>query len=275
MSTTGTPILNIITRRPLFNVNRIEAFTKAGLPTIATAYKEIEIVDGIAVHPTNPIDTPFTYWNAASLGYDTSYKEATVVAAGTKILNPRQAREHAEDKLATARTLHAVNIPTIPGTYATPGTPIPENHVAKPLTGRKGENILYWKTHTHIPYNLGEQHWLIQPYIPNSHQWLRILIIGNIPVTAYTRTPAAGSEIANVSQGATRTFIPLNQIREDTIETAIKASQRLGLTICGVDITNPEDEAAQIVELNSQPALPLVALPEIASALKATLIPHV
>jgi glutathione synthase/RimK-type ligase-like ATP-grasp enzyme len=183
---------------------------------------------------------------------------------GYTVINSAEATETANDKLLAYKKLLEHKTPTIPTWECAAGVQIPVNHIVKPRFGLKGENILYGEntvetileapTSKAVAPNV--QNWIMQPYIPASEKWLRVLVVNGEPIVAYRRVPKKGSNIANVSQGATRQIVELT----NSLKTiAVHATKNVGLHISGVDITH---EPHLIVEVNSVPAIPEFAVEE-------------
>jgi gamma-F420-2:alpha-L-glutamate ligase len=181
-----------------------------------------------------------------------------LTAEGYILINLYSATKKANDKLETFNILSEAKIPTIPTWECAAGVSIPENHIVKPRFGMKGENILFGKiTREKIfepvsakalaPENYD---WIMQPYVPESNKWLRVLIVNGEAIVAYRRIPPQGRNVANVNQGAKKEYIKL----EDSItKIAVKTATTLGLTVAGIDMTH---EPYLVVEANSVPSVP-------------------
>lgn len=177
---------------------------------------------------------------------------------GHILINPYYATQQSEDKLKTFNILSEHKIPTIPTWECAAGVRIPDNHIVKPRFGTKGENILFGNiTHEKIfepvssnALSTETYDWIMQPYIPQSNKWLRVLIVNGEPIVAYKRIPPEGRNIANVHQGARREYVKIN---DNLARVAIKTAKVLGLTIAGIDLTH---DPYLVVEANSVPSVP-------------------
>lgn len=177
---------------------------------------------------------------------------------GYILINSHTATTNADDKLETFKILSNHKIPTIPTWECAAGVNIPENHIVKPRFGMKGENVLFGNITLEKIFEptsvkaLAEAdcEWVMQPYIPESSRWLRVLVVNGEPIVAYRRIPPQGRNIANVSQGARREYVKLDS---KVAKIATRAAETLNLTIAGIDITHAPH---LVVEANSVPAIP-------------------
>jgi glutathione synthase/RimK-type ligase-like ATP-grasp enzyme len=177
---------------------------------------------------------------------------------GYKLVNSLDATTKANDKFLSYEILSEKGIPSIPTWVCAPGVKIPENHIVKPRFGAKGVDVLFGEITVDKVYEPVSNHalsentgdWIMQPYVPDSGDWLRVIVVNGKAVSAYKRIPPEGKNIANVHQGATREYV---NIEPDLAVLAVKTADALGLTISGIDITN---KPYLIVEANSVPAIP-------------------
>ena len=180
---------------------------------------------------------------------------------GYILINSYDATKKADDKLETFKILSEHKIPTIPTWECAAGVNIPDNHIVKPRFGMKGENILFGQITREKIFEpasakalAAENYdWIMQPYVPESHKWLRVLIVNGEPIVAYKRIPPQGRNIANVNQGAKLEYVKLD---ESITKIAIKTAKTLNLTIAGIDLTHAPH---LVVEANSVPAVPEAA----------------
>lgn len=178
---------------------------------------------------------------------------------GFNLINNQSKSQNAKDKMATYHILSEAGLPCIPTHFITRGEPIVLNHIVKPRFGMKGESILFGKINIEnipdavsefVPSNMGGD-WITQPYIPDSKNWWRVLVVNGEVVASYKRIPSDYTFVSNVSKGAIRNFSDFPS-REVT-DLAVEASRIMGLDICGVDITS---HPYMVVEVNSVPAVP-------------------
>jgi len=138
--------------------------------------------------------------------------------------------------------------------------------VLKTSSDSGGENVFILEkkdvAHTEIPFPI-----LAQEFIDSSHgidgivksvHDLRLVFIEDELIYSYTRTPAQGSLLANLSQGGTMQIIPKNQL-PTTITKLVSDVQNTLSTfqnkIYTIDIMFDENQQPWIVELNSMPGL--------------------
>lgn len=177
---------------------------------------------------------------------------------GCQLVNSLDATTKANDKFLSYEVLSEKGILSIPTWVCAPGVKIPENHIVKPRFGAKGVDVLFGEITIDKVYEPVSSHalsestsdWIMQPYVPDSSQWLRVIVINGKAVSAYKRIPPEGKNIANVHQGATREYV---KVEPDLAALAVKTADALGLNIAGIDITN---KPYLIVEANSVPAIP-------------------
>jgi ribosomal protein S6--L-glutamate ligase len=177
---------------------------------------------------------------------------------GYKLVNSLDATTKANDKFLSYEILSEKGIPSIPTWVCAPGVKIPTNHIVKPRFGAKGVDVLFGEITTDKVYepvsslalSNDTTDWIMQPYVPDSSDWLRVIVVNGKAVSAYKRIPPEGKNIANVHQGATREYV---NVEPDLAALAVKTADALGLTIAGIDITN---KPYLIVEANSVPAIP-------------------
>lgn len=187
---------------------------------------------------------------------------AELETQGYVVINSHNAATTADDKLTTHDILTQHKIPTIPTWECAAGATIPKNHIVKPRRGLKGKHVLYGENTIETinePVKTKAlaaevNSWIMQPYIPSSEKWLRVLVINGETVAAYRRVPVTGRNIANVNQGATREQV---EITPSIKKLAEKTAKTLNLTFTGLDITH---HPHIIVEANSIPAVPEFAV---------------
>ena len=102
---------------------------------------------------------------------------------------------------------------------------------------------------------------LIQPFIPTEYDW-RIGILDNKPIFACRYYMAKNhwqiynwDAINDEKEGATET-IPLNEVPEGMLKTALKSSRLNGDGLYGVDIKSQGD-THYVIEVNDNPNIDL------------------
>ena len=184
---------------------------------------------------------------------------------GTNVLNSAESISRSRDKMRTLQILAAEDI-HIPKTVMarnpnqlvralqlTDGPPA----ILKLIEGTQGIGVILSETKQSFEstldtlWNLG-QDILIQQFIADSKgRDIRAFVINGKVVAAMKREAAAEEFRANIHRGGTGKIVVLSSIQE---ETAIRATEILGLGIAGVDFFDIPGEPI-IIELNSSPGL--------------------
>ena len=190
--------------------------------------------------------------------------------SGYFLINKASNAIPSKDKFETFRALSAAGIPTISTREISEGSLIPKNHIVKPRFGMKGDSILFGEIDIEaipdeptekVPNEPISREWILQPYIPDSKNWWRVLIVNQQIISAYRRIPSSNSVISNVSKGATRRF---DSPDKKVMNLALEVASLSGLDICGIDITS---YPYMVVEINAIPAIPFEVSEEAGIAL--------
>ena len=184
---------------------------------------------------------------------------------GSKVLNSADSISRSRDKMRTLQLLAAegIHIPKtvmarnpnqlVRALQLTGGPPI----ILKLIEGTQGIGVILSETRQSFEstldtlWNLG-QDILIQQFMAESKgRDIRAFVINGKVVAAMKREAAAEEFRANIHRGGTGRVVRLSSIQE---ETAIRATEILGLGIAGVDFFDIPGEPI-IIELNSSPGL--------------------
>jgi [lysine-biosynthesis-protein LysW]--L-2-aminoadipate ligase len=184
---------------------------------------------------------------------------ARLKAAGVRVLNGPEPLVAAHDKLATARSLAAANVPH-PRTahITTPTSPVPfaPPLVVKPRFGSWGRDVVLCEDLVALRSCLSDDSrraWfrshgaLIQELVPPRGHDLRIVVAGSTVVGAVRRVAAPGEWRTNVALGATRQRVtPPAEARE----LAVAAARAIDADLVGVDLLPTPDGGYVVLELN-------------------------
>ena len=184
---------------------------------------------------------------------------------GSKVLNSADSISRSRDKMRALQLLAAegIHIPKtvmarnpnqlVRALQLTGGPPT----ILKLIEGTQGIGVILSETRQSFEstldtlWNLG-QDILIQQFMADSKgRDIRAFVINGKVVAAMKREAAAEEFRANIHRGGTGKMIRLSSIQE---ETAIRATEILGLGIAGVDFFDIPGEPI-IIELNSSPGL--------------------
>ena len=184
---------------------------------------------------------------------------------GTNVLNSADSISRSRDKMRALQLLAAegIHIPKtvmarnpnqlVRALQLTDGPPA----ILKLIEGTQGIGVILSETKESFEstldtlWNLG-QDILIQQFIADSKgRDIRAFVINGKVVAAMKREAAAEEFRANIHRGGTGKIVVLSSIQE---ETAIRATEILGLGIAGVDFFDIPGEPI-IIELNSSPGL--------------------
>ena len=184
---------------------------------------------------------------------------------GSKVLNSADSISRSRDKMRALQILAAegIHIPKtvmarnpnqlVRALQLTGGPPA----ILKLIEGTQGIGVILSETKQSFEstldtlWNLG-QDILIQQFIADSRgRDIRAFVVNGKVVAAMKREAAAEEFRANIHRGGTGKTVTLSSIQE---ETAIKATEILGLGIAGVDFFDTPGEPI-IIELNSSPGL--------------------
>ena len=184
---------------------------------------------------------------------------------GTNVLNSADSISRSRDKMRALQLLAAegIHIPKtvmarnpnqlVRALQLTGGPPA----ILKLIEGTQGIGVILSETKQSFEstldtlWNLG-QDILIQQFIADSKgRDIRAFVVNGRVVAAMRREAAAEEFRANIHRGGTGKMVVLSSIQE---ETALKATEILGLGIAGVDFFDIPGEPI-IIELNSSPGL--------------------
>lgn len=184
---------------------------------------------------------------------------------GSKVLNSADSISRSRDKMRALQLLAAegIHIPKtvmarnpnqlVRALQLTGGPPI----ILKLIEGTQGIGVILSETRQSFEstldtlWNLG-QDILIQQFMAESKgRDIRAFVINGKVVAAMKREAAAEEFRANIHRGGTGKMVTLSSIQE---ETAIRATEIIGLGIAGVDFFDIPGEPI-IIELNSSPGL--------------------
>ncbi len=184
---------------------------------------------------------------------------------GTNVLNSADSISRSRDKMRALQILAAegIHIPKtvmvrnpnqlVRALQLTDGPPA----ILKLIEGTQGIGVILSETKQSFEstldtlWNLG-QDILIQQFIADSKgRDIRAFVVNGKVIAAMKREAAAEEFRANIHRGGTGKIVVLSSIQE---ETALKATEILGLGIAGVDFFDIPGEPI-IIELNSSPGL--------------------
>ena len=184
---------------------------------------------------------------------------------GSKVLNSADSISRSRDKMRALQILAAegIHIPKtvmarnpnqlVRALQLTGGPPT----ILKLIEGTQGIGVILSETRQSFEstldtlWNLG-QDILIQQFMAESKgRDIRAFVINGKVVAAMKREAAAEEFRANIHRGGTGKMVTLSSIQE---ETAIRATEIIGLGIAGVDFFDIPGEPI-IIELNSSPGL--------------------
>ena len=184
---------------------------------------------------------------------------------GSKVLNSADSISRSRDKMRALQLLAAegIHIPKtvmarnpnqlVRALQLTGGPPT----ILKLIEGTQGIGVILSETRQSFEstldtlWNLG-QDILIQQFMADSKgRDIRAFVINGKVVAAMKREAAAEEFRANIHRGGTGKVVTLSSIQE---ETAIRATEIIGLGIAGVDFFDIPGEPI-IIELNSSPGL--------------------
>lgn len=169
------------------------------------------------------------------------------------------------DKLRSTQVLsrHDIGIPptafvrdkrdVLPAIERVGGTPV----IIKLLEGTQGVGVILAETQKVAQAIIetlqsARQNVLIQKFVKESSgRDIRAFVVGDQVVAAMRRRAQSGEFRSNVHRGGSTEAVTLEP---EYVQTAIRASQILGLRIAGVDMLE-SDDGPQVMEVNSSPGL--------------------
>jgi len=226
---------------------------KQGKPSIHYNGQDVSDIDAIIPR----IGASVTFYGSAIVR---QFEVMGVVSA-----NPSQAITRSRDKLRCMQILSGAGIGLPVTGFAknthdvddlikmVGGAPL----VIKLLEGTQGIGVVLAETKKAASsvieafFGLGNNI-LIQEFIKESKGTdIRVFVVDGKVVGAMKRTAKEGEFRSNLHRGGTAELIKLSKAER---ETALKAAQELGLTVCGVDML-PSDRGPLVLEVNSSPGL--------------------
>jgi RimK family alpha-L-glutamate ligase len=184
------------------------------------------------------------------------------VAAGAATPNPPDAMRTGRDHWRTVRTLASAGLPvpaTIAGADPEPLAADAVRHLGFPVVvkqrrSRMGVGVIRCSSADHLEavldslWRLGDEV-VVQRFIDTGGVSLRIVVVGS-RVAAAARFRAADRDWrSNAARGGTAGPVVLD---DDTARLAVRAAERIGLGVCGVDIL-PGPDGPLVVEVNPTP----------------------
>lgn len=184
---------------------------------------------------------------------------------GTYCLNESVAITRSRDKLRSLQILAraGIGLPVTAFAHSTDatselieivgGAPL----VVKLLEGTQGKGTVLCETRSAAEAIIEafqglKANFLVQEYIKEAHGAdIRCLVIGNKVVAAMKRQAKAGEFRSNLHRGGAASLIRLTP---EERSTAVRAAQRMGLNVSGVDILR-SNHGPVVLEVNSSPGL--------------------
>ncbi len=180
--------------------------------------------------------------------------------AGIKVVNSTYPFRRSRDKYATQYVLHAAGIP-IPQTFTTESlarayqkTNEMGKTIYKPILGSMGRGSMKFDN-ADLAYNAYRlldrlQHPLIlQKYVQTPGRDIRVFIVGDEVVGAVYKYLLEGEWKSNVAQGGRMVE---EEMSDEIIDMAFKATEAMGLDYSGVDILE-SPEGPIVLEVNASP----------------------
>jgi len=97
--------------------------------------------------------------------------------------------------------------------------------------------------------------YIFQEYIPNNFDY-RVVIANGKPTSVSKRTRTTDDYRNNVALGANEDFIDIEDVPNDVLDIAIRASKALKLNWAGVDVvTHKDTDKNYVLEVNRRPGL--------------------
>lgn len=169
----------------------------------------------------------------------------------------------AHDKFLTTATLSHNGIP-VPKTYlvktkrgiANLASKINFPIMIKLMNGSGGMGVMYVDNHDAMgsiieSMNILKQEALVQEYIENAGEDLRVLVAGDEIIGAMKRVAAPGEKRANIKAGGHGVkYAPPKEIEE----IAFKSAEAIEAKICAIDIVEGKD-GPKVIEANINPGI--------------------
>ena len=180
--------------------------------------------------------------------------------AGIKVVNSTYPFRRSRDKYATQYVLHAAGIP-IPQTFTTESlarayqkTNEMGKTIYKPILGSMGRGSMKFDD-ADLAYNayrlLDRLHHplILQKYVQTPGRDIRVFIVGDEVVGAVYKYLPEGEWKSNVAQGGRMVE---EEMSDEIIDMAFKATETMGLDYSGVDILE-SPEGPIVLEVNASP----------------------
>ena len=180
--------------------------------------------------------------------------------AGIKVVNSTYPFRRSRDKYATQYVLHAAGIP-IPQTFTTESlarayqkTNEMGKTIYKPILGSMGRGSMKFDD-ADLAYNayrlLDRLHHplILQKYVQTPGRDIRVFIVGDQVVGAVYKYLPEGEWKSNVAQGGRMVD---EEMSDEIIDMAFKATEAMGLDYSGVDILE-SPEGPIVLEVNASP----------------------
>ncbi len=180
--------------------------------------------------------------------------------AGIKVVNSTYPFRRSRDKYATQYVLHAAGIP-IPQTFTTESlarayhkTNEMGSTIYKPILGSMGRGSMKFDD-ADLAYNayrmLDRLHHplILQKYVKTPGRDIRVFIVGDEVVGAVYKYLPEGEWKSNVAQGGKMVE---EEVSDEIIDMAFKATKAMGLDYSGVDILE-SPEGPIVLEVNASP----------------------
>ena len=180
--------------------------------------------------------------------------------AGIKVVNSTYPFRRSRDKYATQYVLHAAGIP-IPQTFTTESlarayqkTNEMGKTIYKPILGSMGRGSMKFDD-ADLAYNayrlLDRLHHplILQKYVQTPGRDIRVFIVGDKLVGAVYKYLPEGEWKSNVAQGGRMVE---EEMSDEIIDMAFKATEAMGLDYSGVDILE-SPEGPIVLEVNASP----------------------
>ncbi len=183
---------------------------------------------------------------------------------GIKHPYPAETLKIAHDKFLTTTVLgsNGINVPT---TYALKSSKNIEKLtnklefpvVVKLVSGSGGKGVMFANTEEELKAMVSsmeslKQEIVVQEFIPNKGEDMRVLLLGYEVAAAMKRLAAEGEKRANVSSGGRAVA---HDPSEDVKELAIKTAEALEARILAVDIIVDDEGTPYVIEVNVNPGI--------------------
>jgi len=193
------------------------------------------------------------------------------MAAAAPFLNPVELQTIASDKLLTYLTFPEIVYPALPvnrqSDIARGLEQITSDMIVfKPINGAGGRGVEFVQREDAMNFNI-DQPYLMQAFVDASHgipgiydgiHDFRLLFLDNKLFHAFYRTQAPGTLMCNVTQGAQRVVVPIEEVPESMKKLAAVVQDRFKHyqnTFYSVDFIFAPNGEPKIVEINTTSGL--------------------